>query len=168
MTEPTQPTPPETAAPRPASASALPGDTTPDADAAPTKPQRPATLVFTQAVLLLEAFVALFATLVAWSFARTGLVDADPVWMLVLGLLLMLALGYASGQQKKRWGRWLGWILQVPLLVGGIIDPMIAVIGAVFLIIWIMALRLGGRIDRERKERDEAAAQGAGNGEDAP
>jgi hypothetical protein len=128
---------------------------------APAKPQRPATLVFTQAVLMLQAFAALFATLVAWSFARNGLVDAAPGWMLGGGVALMLALGYASGQQKKRWGRVLGWILQVPMLIAGLIIPAIAVIGVVFLIIWIMGLRLGGRIDRERAERD-AAASGEG------
>jgi len=130
------------------------------------KPQRPATLVFTQAILLLQAFAALFATLVAWSFARTGYVDASPGWMLGLGAALVLALGYASGQQKKRWGRWLGWVLQVPMLVAAIVDPAIAIIGAIFLMLWIMALRIGGRIDRERKERDEvaAAAQEAADG----
>ncbi|GIG53283.1 DUF4233 domain-containing protein [Demequina activiva] len=131
---------------------------------APAKPQRPATLVFTQAVLVLEAFAALFATLVAWSFARNGLIDAAPGWMLGGGVALMLALGYASGQQKRRWGRILGWILQVPMLLAGLIVPAIAVIGAVFLVIWIMGLRLGGRIDRERAERDAAASAGDAGG----
>ena len=161
MTEPTQPTPPEAPDPGadPAGASAA------SEEAPPVKRQRPATLVFTQAVLLLQAFVALFATLVAWSFAHNGIIDASPGWMLVGGLALMLALGYASGQQARRWGRILGSILQVPLLVGGLIDPMITVIGAVFVVLWIMALRLGGRIDRERKERDEAAERAAGQGQ---
>ncbi|MFV0634785.1 DUF4233 domain-containing protein [Demequina sp.] len=125
---------------------------------APRKPQRPATLVFTQAVLLCQAFVALFATLVTWSFARNDIIDAPPGVMLGGGLALMVALGYASGQQPKRWGRILGWILQLPLLLGGLLVPMIAVLGAVFLVLWIMALRLGGKIDRERKEREQAVA----------
>ncbi|WP_084040428.1 DUF4233 domain-containing protein [Demequina sp. NBRC 110053] len=158
MTEPTQPSPSsadrQEASPATASADE---ETQP-----PIKPQRPATLVFTQAVLLLQAFCALFATLVAWSFAYNGMIDASPGLMVALGLATMVALGYASGQQKRRWGRWLGWILQLPLLLGGFIEPMIAVIGGVFLILWLMALRLGGRIDRERKERDEAAASAAG------
>lgn len=128
------------------------------ADAAPQqRPQRPATLVFTQAVLVLQAFVALFATLVAWSFAHNGLLDAPAGGVAAGGIALMVLLGYAAGQQKKRWGRVLGWILQVPMLLGGLLVPAIAVIGAVFLGIWILGLRLGSRIDRERKERDEAA-----------
>lgn len=144
----------------------------PVADAGPEpqpRPQRPATLVFTQAVLVLQAFVALFATLVAWSFAHNGILDAPAGWIAGGGIALMLLLGYAAGKQKKRWGRVLGWILQVPMLVAGLLVPAIAVIGAVFLGIWIMGLRLGGRIDRERKERGEAAAaaqqeSGAGQG----
>jgi hypothetical protein len=132
-------------------------------DVPPAKPQRPATLVFCQAVLMLEAFAALFGTLVAWSFARNGLIDASPGWVLGGGVALIVALGYASGQQKKRWGRALGWVLQVPMLVAGLLVPAIAVIGVVFIAIWITGLRLGGRIDRERAERDAAAASGAGS-----
>ncbi|MFW2513648.1 DUF4233 domain-containing protein [Demequina sp. SO4-13] len=122
------------------------------------RPQRPATLVFTQSVLALQAFVALFATLVAWSFARNGLVEAPAGWVAGGGAALMVMLFYAAGKQKKRWGRALAWVLQVPMLVAGLLVPAIAALGVVFLMIWIMALRLGSRIDRERKERDEAAA----------
>lgn len=124
----------------------------------PKRPQRPAVLVFTQAVLLLQAFVALFATLVLWSFARNEFIDIEPWMALVGGVVVMLALFYASGKQAKRWGRMLGWILQVPLLAAVFLEPAVAVIGAIFLILWIMALRIGSRIDRERKEREEAVA----------
>lgn len=123
------------------------------------RPQRPATLVFTQAVLALQAFVALFATLVSWSFAHNGILDAPAGLVAGTGIAVMLLLGYAAGQQKKRWGRPLGWILQVPMLVGGLLVPAIAILGLVFLGLWVMGLRLGGRIDRERKERDLAAAR---------
>ncbi len=122
------------------------------------KPQRPATLVFTQTVLMLQAFVALFATLVLWSFAQNGILDIEPWVALVGGLTLMLALGYVSRKQTTRWGRVLGWVLQLPMLVAALLEPAIAVIGGIFLILWLMALRIGGRIDRERKERLEAAA----------
>lgn len=141
----------------------------PDADAPeaqqPTRPQRPAVLVFTQAVLLLQGFVALFATLVLWSFARNGFIGLDQWVALAAGLTLMVALFYASGKQTKRWGRMLGWILQVPMLVAVVLEPAVAVIGAIFLILWIMALRIGSRIDRERKERAEAAEGATAEGD---
>ena len=85
--------------------------------------------------------------------ARAGFVDASQGAIWGLGLWLMVMLGYAVGQQKKRWGVWLGSVLQAPLILGYFIDPAIAIIGVMFLALWITALRLGGRIDRERAER---------------
>lgn len=124
------------------------------------RPQRPATLIFTQSVLLLQAFAAFFAVLVVWGLGRGGYVDV-PAWLTWGGgMALVVALGYAAGKQSKPWGRWLGWGLQAPMLLAGLVEPTIALIGAMFLVLWIMALRLGGRIDRERRERDEAADAG--------
>ncbi|MDN4483759.1 DUF4233 domain-containing protein [Demequina lignilytica] len=126
------------------------------------RPQRPATLTFTQAILGLQAFAAIFAILLLWGLGRAGEVAA-PAWLVWgCGLPFVLALGYAAGQQRKGWGRWLGWALQAPMLAAGLVEPAIALIGVIFLGLWIMALRLGGRIDRERAERDAAASPGAG------
>jgi len=143
------------------------GATMPDADVASPpdagstqpaqRPQRPAALVFTQAVLALQAFAALFATLLVSGLDKAGSVNVPAGVTWGGGLALVLLLGYAVGQQKKRWGRWLGWILQLPMLVGAVIEPAIAIIGVMFVGLWIMALRIGGRIDRERAERIEAA-----------
>lgn len=129
------------------------------------RPQRPAILVFTQAVLALQAFTALFAALTVFGLARGEALSEHPysliLSMIVGGFVLMLLLLLAAGVQQRRWGRWLGWVLQVPMLVAGLVVPAIAVMGAVFVALWIMALRLGGKIDRERAERDEAAAAAA-------
>lgn len=131
------------------------------ADAPVAKPQRPARLVFTQAVLGLQAFAALFATVFVVGMANAGVVEASTGAIWGLGLWLVVMLGYAAGQQKKPWGEWLGWALQLPLILGFFIDPAIAIIGIMFLALWITAIRLGGRIDRERAERIEAAEAGA-------
>ncbi len=117
------------------------------------RPQRPALLVFTQATLGLQALAALFAVLTTFGLSRAGVVDIHPGLLWGGGLGLVLALGYATGQQRKPWGRWLGWILQAPMIVAGFVVLDIAVIGVLFLIVWILAVRLGGRIDRERAER---------------
>ena len=130
----------------------------PVAEPAPgPRPQRPAKLVFTQAVLGLQAMGALFATTFVAGMSNAGAVNASAGAIWGLGLWLVVMLGYAAGQQKKAWGVWLGWALQVPMLLGFFIDPAIAIIGVMFLALWITALRLGGRIDRERAERDAAA-----------
>ena len=145
------------------------------APAAQPRPQRSARLVFTQAVLGLQAFGALFATTFVAGMANAGAVDASAGAIWGLGLWLVVMLGYAAGQQKKTWGMWLGWVLQAPMIVGFLIDPAIAIIGVMFLALWITALRLGGRIDRERAERiaaataaeSDTASNVAANGEQA-
>jgi len=130
-------------------------------EGAQARPQRSAQLTFKQTVLGLQAFGVLLATTFVAGMANAGAVDASAGVIWGLGLWLMVMLGYAVGQQKKRWGVWLGWALQVPMLAGFFIDPAIAIIGAMFLLLWITGLRLGGRIDRERAERLEAARAGA-------
>jgi len=127
------------------------------------KPQRSALLVFTQATLMLQAFAALFAVLTLWGLARAGEVSIPPAVLWAVGFLVVALLALAAGQQHLRRGRILGWILQIPMLVAGLILPAIAVIGAVFLAIWITGVRLGAKIDRERAER--AAAQAAADAE---
>ncbi|WP_062309967.1 DUF4233 domain-containing protein [Demequina rhizosphaerae] len=135
------------------------------------RPQRPATLTFCQAVLALQSLAAFFAVLVLWGLDRAGEIDIPGGLLWGGGLGLVVLLGYAVGQQRKRWGRWLGWALQVPMLLGGFIEPTIAIIGGTFLVTWIIGLRLGSRIDRERAERaaaEEAAETADGAvGEDA-
>ena len=123
------------------------------------RPQRPAKLIFTQAVLGLQAFGALFATTFVFGMSNAGAVEASAGAIWGLGLWLVLMLGYAAGQQKKPWGVWLGWALQVPMLLGFFIDPAITIIGVMFVLLWITALRLGGRIYRERAERAAQAEQ---------
>lgn len=130
-------------------------------EAPAARPQRPAKLIFKQAVLGLQALAALFAATFVAGMANAGAVEASAAAIWGLGLWLVVMLGYAAGQQKKRWGEWLGWALQAPLILGFLIDPAIAIIGVMFLALWITALRLGGRIDRERAERDAAAAGAA-------
>lgn len=124
-------------------------------------PQRPAVLVFTQAVLALQALVALFATLLTYGLDRAGEVSVPPGVIWGGGLGLMFALGYAAGQQRRSWGRWLGWALQLPMLAAGVIEAMIAVLGGVFLMLWITGIVLGSRIDRERAERAAAGEDAA-------
>lgn len=123
-----------------------------------SRPQRPAVVVFTQATLGLQSLAALFAVLALWGLERADAVEISPGLLWGGGLGLVLALGYATGQQRKPWGLWLGWFLQVPMLIAGVIEPAIAIIGVMFLAIWITALRLGGRIDRERAQRLENEA----------
>ena len=124
------------------------------------KPPRPAVLTLAQSVLALEAFVAIFAMLTLWGLSRGDYLHA-PLW-LTFGYLPALAvlMMVAAARQKEPWGRPLGWVLQFPLLVVGLVEPSIAIIGALFLVTWVIGVRLGMRIDRERAEFTSAAGAG--------
>ena len=115
-------------------------------------PQRSARRQFAATILVLEAFVVLFATLVAYGVRAA---DGRTVWL--LGGALTLALVLASGMLRRPGGYVAGSVLQLPLLTLGVAVPMMFVVGGIFVILWVVALRLGGRNDAARAER---SAQG--------
>jgi hypothetical protein len=103
---------------------------------------------FTASILVLEAFVAAFAALVAF-----GLRTADPAVVWGVGGALALSLVLAAGLVGRPGGYVVGSVLQAPLVAAtAVSDPVMVVLGVVFVVLWVVALRLGGRIDREREE----------------
>jgi len=126
----------------------------PSADGELREPERrkaPAKRQFASTTLLLEAFLVLFATLVAF-----GLRVADPVTVWVTGGVLMVVLVVLSRLVGQPGGYIAGSVVQGIVLAGAFVIPQMIVIGIVFLAMWVTALRLGGRIDRERAEWDVA------------
>jgi hypothetical protein len=123
---------------------------------APVRRKRPARPQFASTVLLLEAFLVLFATLVAFGLAvaaRTGL-STGTVWL--VGGVLMVVLVVLSRTVTRPGGYVAGSVAQALVLAAGVVVPMMVVLGGVFVLMWVVALRLGGRIDRERAEWDAA------------
>jgi hypothetical protein len=45
----------------------------------------------------------------------------------------------------------------------GLLVPMMYLVGGIFVVLWIYALRLGSRVDRERAEYDAAHPETAPN-----
>ncbi|MBX9246455.1 DUF4233 domain-containing protein [Actinotalea ferrariae] len=130
----------------------MPDPAAPD-PAAPPARTRSARRQFAATILVLEAFVVGFAALVAF-----GLRVAPPsvVWGVAGALALSLVL--SSGLLRTAAGYVAGSVLQLAVLATGVAVPMMFVVGAIFAVLWIVALRLGGRIDRERAERVAAAS----------
>ncbi len=130
-----------------------------DGDPAPStaapKPQRSALAVFCATVLALEAFVVFFATVVAIGL---DLAPRPVLWSVGLWISAVFIVGAALA--RKPFGRVLGSILQVVLVAGGLFIPMMFFIAIVFVIVWIIALRLGRRIDTERAQRELDEQQG--------
>ena len=122
--------------------------------AEPTVPPRrkaPAKRQFAATVLMLEAFLVLFATLVAF-----GLRVAEPTIVWVVGGALMVVLVMLSRLVGQPGSYVAGSVAQGVVLAGAFVIPLLLVIGLVFVAMWVTALRLGGRIDRERAEWDAA------------
>jgi hypothetical protein len=105
-------------------------------------------------ILVSEVFVVFFAALVALGLrlAPTGMVWA------ISGALMVLAVA-AAGTLRTRIGYPLAWLVQAALLAVSIVVPTMLVLTAVFVVMWVIAQRVGGRIDRERRERLEAAGR---------
>ncbi|MCL3860256.1 DUF4233 domain-containing protein [Actinotalea sp. K2] len=125
-----------------------------DPSAVPRR-KRSARHQFAATILVLEAFVVFFAALVAFGLrlAPTGVVWA-------VGGALALSLVLVAGMLRWPAGYVAGSVLQVAVLATGLAVPMMFVVGGIFVAMWVVALRLGGRIDRERREREAGAPLG--------
>lgn len=97
------------------------------------------------AVLVLEAFLVFFATLVA---SRTASLPGEVVWAGGLGLAVVCVL--AAGVVRRPRGLAVGTAVQVAILLTGIWVPLMWVLGAVFLAVWFWMVSIGRRIDRDR------------------
>lgn len=120
------------------------------------RPPRSATVVFCTAVLVLEAFVVLFASLVAIGFE---IAPRQVIWG--VGLSISALCLVLSGLTKRRFATIAGTVIQALLIGSGFLIPGMFIVGGIFAVIWVVALRLGARIDRERAERAQAEREQA-------
>jgi hypothetical protein len=89
------------------------------------------------AVMVLEGIVVLF---VPRGIAQegVGLTGFRLVYLLVLAGLLILA----SGLQRRPQGLVVGTVLQVPVLLTGLFNGVMWVLGGIFLLIWLYLLQV--------------------------
>lgn len=115
------------------------------------------------ALLVLEALVVALAIPVAVLATGGG---APSAWALgVLALLLVLA----AGLVRRPHGVALGWAMQVLVLLAGLLVPALAVLGLVFLCVWVLAIVYGAKGDRLAAERAlRAGPAGGGVGSVTP
>ena len=112
-------------------------------------------------MLWLEVLLVVFAALTLF-----GLGLVDPVTLAIGGGALALSMAVAAGLQGRPEGLVVGSVLQVPLPAVGVATgmPVLVVVGLLFAVLWVVAVRLGGRIDRERAERDARDGGATGPG----
>ena len=108
------------------------------------------------AILVLEAVVVALAIPVAVLAAGR---DASTAWTLG-GLAILLVV--AAGLVRRPHGVALGWAMQVLVLLAGILVPALAVLGLVFLGVWVVAIVYGAKGDRLAAEQAARARGSAG------
>ena len=117
---------------------------------------------FTSTILLLEAFVVVFATFVLYGLrdVPAGLPDSvpplEPAAIWGLGAAMVVALAVLSRMCGRPGGYVAGSVAQVLLLVWTLLIPLMAIVAVVFVGLWVASLRIGARIDRERAAYDAA------------
>ncbi|WP_104161305.1 DUF4233 domain-containing protein [Arthrobacter sp. ZGTC212] len=115
------------------------------------KKRRSIRIMFASTVLVLEAFLVLFATLAVFGLQRDVL---SPAIILTGGLVLFAALIGTCAILSKPAGPVIGWILQLVIIATGFLEPMMFLIGAIFAATWWYGLKTGMRLDRENRQRD--------------
>lgn len=132
------------------------------------RPKKSARVQFASVTLLLEAFVLLFATLVAYGLRSVPEVwpggaapPAATIWW--AGGVFVVVLVVLSRMVGSPGGYVAGSLVQIPVLATGFAIPMMVVVGGTFAVLWVVSLRLGGRIDRERAAYDAEHPETAPN-----
>lgn len=121
-------------------------------EAAPAPAPRSVRRSLASIVLGFETIVVFLAALVIWGLSRGqggpfGLPEWAPLaggGVLLLGLVLTLAL------LRYEWAYVLGWALQAIILLSGLLNPAMYVVGVIFGGMWAYCMIVGARIDRER------------------
>ena len=120
------------------------------------KKRRSTKVMFASTVLLLEAFVVFFATLAVFGLRRGEL---PPALILSVGIGLSVVMVLACAVLSRPWGVGLGWILQIVLILTGLVEPMMFLVGGLFGLAWWYGIRTGIRIDSEAAQREREQAE---------
>jgi len=96
-------------------------------------------------VLVLEAMLVFFVSLTVF-----GLEVLPAPIALGGGAVLIVILLMAGRLLRYPWGIWVGWVLQAVLIATGMLLPVMYVVGAVFVGIWVYCFVKGRQIDRQR------------------
>ena len=127
--------------------------------------RRSTKVMFASTVLLLEAFVVFFATLAVFGLKRG---EFPPALILGIGIALSIVMILACAVLSRPWGVGLGWILQIVLILTGIVEPMMFLVGALFGLAWWYGIRTGIRIDSEAAKREREQAEWSASHGDTP
>nr|WP_268248145.1 DUF4233 domain-containing protein [Flavimobilis marinus] len=109
-------------------------------------------------MLVLESFVMVFATLALYGLRTVPDVapSLPPGLIWGLGGTMVVVLLVLSRLVGRPGGYLAGSLAQLPVVAAGFVVPMMFVVAAIFVVLWVVSLRLGARVDRERAAYDAA------------
>jgi hypothetical protein len=113
---------------------------------------RDPTALLARTVLVFEALVVLFGSLVARATSDLGSGQA-----LGLGVALAVALVVTTGLLRWPLGYVVGSILQIGVLASAAVVPEMIILAVIFVVLWVAALLVGRRLRKTaRRDGDEA------------
>lgn len=117
----------------------------------PSQRRHGAQHMFSATTLVVEAFVVFFAVLVAHQLSADARVTT---WL--SGMVLAVALVGAAGMLRRTpWAYAAGMALQIPLVLMGLVVPMMWVLGVAFAALYIYGVYRGHTVDAEKDAIDE-------------
>jgi Protein of unknown function (DUF4233) len=119
--------------------------------------------VLASTVLLCEALVVFFASLVAKDLSGLTTAAALLGGGVVAAICLLLC-----GMLRARWAYVAGSVLQVVLVLSGVIVPAMFFVGGLFAVLWGTALYLGAKGERIAAERRGLSGPSGPSGPSAP
>jgi Protein of unknown function (DUF4233) len=103
---------------------------------------------------LCAAVLAMEAIAVALGIAPAiTLADVDPAAAVGGGLAIAAACLVVAACLRWSWAYAAGSVLQGVIIATGLVLPAMAIVGAAFASLWGLAIYLGGRVERIRRER---------------
>jgi hypothetical protein len=107
--------------------------------------ERTATESLLSIVLVLEAIVVFFVALTVF-----GLEQLPAGIALGGGVALMVLLAVDARMVRSPAGVWLGWVLQLGLILLGLVTPVMWFVGAGFAGLWVYCFVKGRQLDRAK------------------
>lgn len=117
------------------------------------KKARSARILFASTVLCLEALMMIFFALTVFGLRRDEL---NPVMILGGGIGLAVLCILTCALLREPLGYWIGWGIQLVMILLGFLAPAMFIIGLLFAVTWWYAVVKGGAMDKETKARAEA------------
>ncbi|MFM8774143.1 MAG: DUF4233 domain-containing protein [Actinomycetota bacterium] len=95
-------------------------------------------------VLALEAIVVILASPVV---IVVGTLPVSPAIAIPVGVALAIALIVVARSVTRPWAIPAGWVLQALVVLTGFLAPAMFIVGGIFALLWLLAIRLASEVE---------------------